>query len=171
MPCPFFPLSFEQTAEQRCLVVFGFRFHDFRSLPCLMLVAWWEYFVPVAYDGPVPDERGTSVCGYSQCQCGQFFAEFFRRTGGGVDRNSSVCPEEPHILRRKRANVSAEKCSNVPLKIISGIPRRSSIGKGVPLTANFICHGKECPVKARLAAHTPIDHARSLISVYPSIRV
>ena len=84
---------------------------------------------------------------------------------GVRDRNSSVCPEEPHILRRKRANVSSEKCSNVPLKIILGIPRRSSIGKGVPLTANFICHGKECPVKTRLATHTPIDHARSLISV------
>ena len=31
---------------------------------------------------------------------------------GVRDRNSSVCPEEPHILRRKRANVSSEKCSN-----------------------------------------------------------
>ncbi len=84
---------------------------------------------------------------------------------GAWDRNSSVCPEEPHILRRKRANVSSEKCSNVPLKIISGIPRRSSIGKGVPLTASFICHGKERSAKTRLAVHTPIDHANSLISV------
>ena len=167
MPCPYFSLSFKQSAEQRCIVVFGFCFHDFRSLPCLMLVAWREYFVPVSYDGSVPDERGTSVCGYSLCQCGQFFAEFFRRTGGGMG-------QEFFRLSGRAAHPAAENVltclpRNAPMltfwKIFSGIPRRSSIGKGVPLTANFICHGKECSAKTRLAAHTPIDHANSLISV------